>query len=433
MSSIVNKTSTTLYVLEFGSGSFYDGIRPYEDKDFSKSKDGLVKLEIKDYNIVKVRSGRIHTFLITSEGKVLGFGSNSYGQLGSGFCGQVPKEKRVSVGLSTVAGPLSELNVVEAAGGGYHSLFLTDEYRVFVCGRNENHQCGTNESDKFPTPIELDLSTKFDNCKVVAIGASNSSSCFLTMDYRIYVAGDNTNGSCGGVKTTDRPLRVLANLEIERPFKITCGYDNTVLICESGKCFGTGCNSCGQLAVEDKVHSNFSEFKHCFNQRTDIIDACSGYFGSCLQTLNGEYYYCPSIKNKDIDLAPLTSVFTQVGAKIIGCAYGDYCVWATDEVQTTKNYGDNKVGKFYRMRDNTFIDVTGEFYLPSNNVQVEISAQRDLFVIYFSDIIGDLVERQFPFIKELYSLAITTRLQDEEGDHCFGKDFFSDIFVHAQH
>jgi len=65
----------------------------------------------------------------------------------------------------------------------------------------------------------------------------------------VYVAGNDSNGCCGGVKSTDRPLLLPFPVGYY-PIKTSCGYDDTTILTTSGHAFGCGCSSTGTAASD---------------------------------------------------------------------------------------------------------------------------------------------------------------------------------------
>uniref|UniRef100_A0A1B0A9Q3 Protein RCC2 homolog n=1 Tax=Glossina pallidipes TaxID=7398 RepID=A0A1B0A9Q3_GLOPL len=82
-----------------------------------------------------------HTILINMDRKALAFGRNPSGQLGLSDTKLCEKP--------TIIPTLEKFNIVQAAVGRHHSLFLTDTGTVFACGDNKSGQCGVGNT----TPV----------------------------------------------------------------------------------------------------------------------------------------------------------------------------------------------------------------------------------------------------------------------------------------
>ena len=76
----------------------------------------------------------VHSVIITTDGKAMTWGRNDKGQLGHGDLVTRP--------APTVVKGLEHLNIVSAACGKGHTLFLTDKGDVYACGENKMGQLG---------------------------------------------------------------------------------------------------------------------------------------------------------------------------------------------------------------------------------------------------------------------------------------------------
>lgn len=66
--------------------------------------------------------------------KALSFGRNQFGQLGQPELRTYEKP--------TLIPELEDVNIIQAACGRNHSLFLSDKGVVYACGDNKSGQCG---------------------------------------------------------------------------------------------------------------------------------------------------------------------------------------------------------------------------------------------------------------------------------------------------
>lgn len=76
------------------------------------------------------------------------FGRNQYGQLGL--------NNTVTTDTPTVVSTLQDKNVIGAACGRNHTLFLIDTGTVYACGDNRSGQCGVgNLQPNILTPMRI--------------------------------------------------------------------------------------------------------------------------------------------------------------------------------------------------------------------------------------------------------------------------------------
>lgn len=89
-----------------------------------------------------------HSVLVNEEGKALTFGRNQFGQLGI--------DNNVTKEVPTLVPILEPMNVIGAACGRNHTLFLTDTGTVYACGDNRSGQCGVgNLQPNILTPTRI--------------------------------------------------------------------------------------------------------------------------------------------------------------------------------------------------------------------------------------------------------------------------------------
>ena len=102
---------------------------------------------LEDVQIEYVSSGpaAVHTFAITTEGKVYSWGRNEKGQLGLNDL----KDRK----CPTLVTALDGYRVVKASPGKNHSLFLTDKGQVLSCGENIKSQWGVKGNKIYKTPV----------------------------------------------------------------------------------------------------------------------------------------------------------------------------------------------------------------------------------------------------------------------------------------
>lgn len=89
-----------------------------------------------------------HSVLITEDGQAMTFGRNQFGQLGI--------DNTTTMEKPTLVPALQEMNVIGAATGRNHTLFLTDTGTVYACGDNRSGQCGVgNLQPSILTPTRI--------------------------------------------------------------------------------------------------------------------------------------------------------------------------------------------------------------------------------------------------------------------------------------
>ncbi|MBK7791213.1 MAG: Ig-like domain repeat protein [Betaproteobacteria bacterium] len=158
---------------------------------------------------VAVVAGDAHSCSLTSNGGVKCWGSNSHGQLGDDSTTErlVPVDV---VGLAT--------GVTAIAAGGSHTCALTSSGGVKCWGRNADAQLGDNSTIQRLTPVDV---VGLDS-GVTAIAAGLNHSCALTALGEARCWGNNANGQLGdrSVLGTWTPVGVLSTWP-GRPANVT--------------------------------------------------------------------------------------------------------------------------------------------------------------------------------------------------------------------
>ena len=127
-------------------------------------------------NVVAFAGGWNQSLALRSDGAVWTWGSNEYGQLGTGT-NAVRSNAPVKVGTLT--------NVVAIAGGGYHNLALKKDGTVWAWGNNQYGQLGDGSNNHSNVPLRVPNLTG-----IVALGATTGRSCAVKKDGTVWWWGD---------------------------------------------------------------------------------------------------------------------------------------------------------------------------------------------------------------------------------------------------
>ncbi len=141
-----------------------------------------------------ISAGYTTTCATTTKGKAKCWGDNTYGQLGNGTTTSSPKPVTVS-GLSK--------GVKATKPGVLHTCALTTKGKVLCWGNNAYGELGDNSTTNSTTPVavyNLDKSTK------VSLGYIHT--CALTAKKAIKCWGNNSVGQLGDNTTTGSPMPV---------------------------------------------------------------------------------------------------------------------------------------------------------------------------------------------------------------------------------
>jgi alpha-tubulin suppressor-like RCC1 family protein len=208
--------------------------------------------------ITRVACSAQHTLILTDTGDVMSWGIGSMGRLGH--------KSDLDLGEPTVVNKLREHHVTEIAVGANNSGCVTDKHEAFMWGLNTHGQLGngTHMSSLEPTRVTFasEGDSKTSSLKVVGIAIGGQHAGFLDAKQRVFMCGDNQYGQCAQGSTTqdtyDVPVLVsyfaLGKLLCSQ---LECGDQNTFALTTSGRVFGWGSDETHQLCTEEGYDQPF--------------------------------------------------------------------------------------------------------------------------------------------------------------------------------
>lgn len=204
--------------------------------------------------IVQVARGGAHTLALTSEGRVYAWGHNVFGKLGNNtVSNNIPRPVEVSTenGVSALFGK----TVISLAAGGDHSLVLCSDGTLVAWGRNQYGQLGDNSMQDRPTPVVVNTaegSSALFGKSVVAVSAGYNHSLVLCSDGSMASWGANAARQLGDGTTTQRLTPVStgngsASLIGRSVVSIASGSAHNLALCSDGTLLAWGDNTYGEL------------------------------------------------------------------------------------------------------------------------------------------------------------------------------------------
>lgn len=183
-------------------------------------------------------SGRSeHNLLILSDGQMIAWGRNDYGQLGTG--------DNVTLDAPANVGNRGDWRAL--ATGRYHSLGIKVDGTLWAWGRNQAGQLGDGSKINRNVPVPI---TSAGN-DWVAVSAGEDFSLGLKVDGSLYAWGNGANGRLGGGNTTSRtvPTKMPSNSSFSNSgfVRIAAGYSSGLALKSDGSLWSWGANSNGQL------------------------------------------------------------------------------------------------------------------------------------------------------------------------------------------
>jgi alpha-tubulin suppressor-like RCC1 family protein len=196
-------------------------------------------------NVTAIAAGGAHSFALRSDGAVFAWGWNANGQLG---LGNVSNAACTPVRVTALDGR----GVVELAGGGFHSLARTSLGAVLGWGSNSGGQAGSGTPGSgnvlAPTVVSGLLG-------VTALAAGDTHSVALRNDGTIRTWGNNSSGRLGnGTSGSSSASSVPQVPNVSTVTAIAAGFNHTLVVLQDGRvgCFGSNFTSqCGRIEITD--------------------------------------------------------------------------------------------------------------------------------------------------------------------------------------
>uniref|UniRef100_A0A7S1PI24 Protein kinase domain-containing protein n=1 Tax=Percolomonas cosmopolitus TaxID=63605 RepID=A0A7S1PI24_9EUKA len=257
-------------------------------------------------HLTQISAGDYHNLVLSSEGQVFSFGFGSLGQLGireiDTFDDSIVQMRSHPVAVDT-SGALKGKTVVQIAAGHSFSLVLTSEGKVVGFGANHVGQLGLGHFDSPQwLPIPVDTSGVLNGKLVTKISAGGGHSLVWISDSNELVSfGTNVVGMLG-YETPDNHSCVPQRVPIDQSIlqstgdevRIEAGFATSFLIsCPRIKCFGTHhqhplvCSHHGQCVGQNscECHAEYTgpdcSFPICGLTASNDSAVCSSH-GDCI-------------------------------------------------------------------------------------------------------------------------------------------------------
>lgn len=197
-------------------------------------------------SIKSLSAGNLFSLAVTTDGRVYGWGDNSFGQLGNS--GTANSSSAVAVKMS---GALLGKSVTAVAAGARHSLALAADGKVFAWGANGNGQLGNNTETPSLEPAAVKMDGALAGKTAIAIAAGDDFSMVLTSDGRVFGWGSNENGQLGNGSNLSSlvavPVAVNGVLAGKTISQISAGGSHCLARTSDGLVVSWGSNRSGQL------------------------------------------------------------------------------------------------------------------------------------------------------------------------------------------
>jgi alpha-tubulin suppressor-like RCC1 family protein len=184
----------------------------------------------------EVACGSNFTLVVTEDGTVYAFGSNSKGQFGSGTT------------ASSTNSPvlLPHVGVKRVFAGEEAAAFIKDDGTAFIFGSNVFGKLGIDSTAS--TVLTATLIPTMGNERVVHVAFGFFHTTILLSDGTVFTAGMNSKGQLGqadgfGISSSNRTFRQVAWPYSARAIDVGCGAEHTVVHLSNGRMLTFGDNN----------------------------------------------------------------------------------------------------------------------------------------------------------------------------------------------
>ena len=220
--------------------------------------NGLCGLPSKIYikkKIVSIACGDYHSCALSENGVLYtwGGGGESYnkGQCGHGSKKDIDNPKKVE--FFTKKG----LHVIKIACGGYHTIAMDENNQLYGFGKGIFGQCGYGANEDVDIPRKINFN---DNNKIIDIKCGGEHTIFLSNNGRVYACGHGYYGQLGlgNNKNIKSPILV-QSLSNKRVIEIDAGWSHSLVLTDEGNVYCAGCGKFGELGLgENKNKYNYT-------------------------------------------------------------------------------------------------------------------------------------------------------------------------------
>ncbi len=243
----------------------------------------LISTNISSLIISAIDNSSLHSLALTNNGKVYSWGHQNSGSLGLGDYSNRGVPTLISTNIGT-------LTISKIKCGYYHSAFLTNDGKVYSCGSNGSGQLGLGDTINRNVPTLI--STNIGSLTISDITCGDSHSLFLTNDGKVYSCGSNSSGQLGLGDTTNRNVPTLIN-SLPPISYIVCGAAYSLFITNDRRVYSCGSNSSGQLGFGNSgINTNVLIPTLSFTFGTYMINKAAGHDNSLFLTNDGTVYSC---------------------------------------------------------------------------------------------------------------------------------------------
>ena len=223
-------------VVKTDGSVYFWGELGFESKDIPSQIPDL-------HDICYSSCGFASIIVLSKEGYIYGWGTNSDGQLGLGSITYVAEPTRIS--------DLTKINYISS--GSSHSIATDSDGNIYTWGKNTNGQLGTGDFKSKDSPFNI---KSLSNITYTACG--NDFTLCIDLHGNLYGFGKNVKGELGlGSSNLQKQINTPTLVPFECPFIfISCGSEHSLGLDGNGNIYSWGNNSAQQLGLGNNINTN---------------------------------------------------------------------------------------------------------------------------------------------------------------------------------
>ncbi len=196
-----------------------------------------------DKTIVDIASNGYTALALTSDGQIVGWGYNNYGQADGATTGTILTPKLVNTSMAS-----GKIIAVAMTSGSGSSLMLDDTGRLYSWGNNTYGQLGNGTTANSTTPSYIGTSGVLNGVKVASISGGYFDFYAIDVNGKAYAWGHNQYGTVGnGSYTTGSPYSMATPVAISLPaakkaVQLEGGYLYAIALMDDGSLYSWGYN-----------------------------------------------------------------------------------------------------------------------------------------------------------------------------------------------
>jgi len=198
-------------------------------------------------NAVAVSCGESHTAILLNTGKVLTFGYGDDGRLGTGN----DTSMNSPTAVVTDASGYDSSNAIAVSCGGQHTAILLNTGKVVTFGSGTYGQLGNGNYDDSSLPTVVTDASGYDSTNAVAVACGLQHTAILLNTGKVVTFGHGDNGRLGTGDTNYRNspygLTDASGYDSTNAVAVSCGWKHTTVLLNTGKVVTFGNGAFGQL------------------------------------------------------------------------------------------------------------------------------------------------------------------------------------------